>query len=71
MRAAHEALAHELTKTRSQATLRTRALRDENERLKLQLATQRERAVRRPSAHAESLQLTHGTTLCGVASMIG
>ena len=46
LRAAHEALAHELTRTRSQATLKTRNLRDENSRLKCDLAAMRERAVR-------------------------
>ena len=49
LQAAQEALANELTRTRSQATLRTRTLRDENERLKVELATQRERAVPAPS----------------------
>ncbi|KAK9812542.1 hypothetical protein WJX73_007531 [Symbiochloris irregularis] len=45
LRSAHEALAHELTRTRSQATLRARTLRDENGRLKVDLATMRERAA--------------------------
>ena len=46
MQAAQEALAHELTRTRSQAAIRTRSLRDENERLKMDLAAQSERTVR-------------------------